>query len=78
MRTLVRCVLNLAYWGCLFDGWETSLSGVRQCAHTGLNPVACYVFVSRGLERVCQTLRHIAGWSQGTLLYQMIRAAQFV
>jgi len=30
---------------------ETSLSGVRRCAHTGLNPVACYVsFETRAFE----------------------------
>jgi len=45
---------------------ETSLSGVRRCAHTGLNPVACYVsFETRAFE----IYAHIAGWSKD-VIYQ--------
>jgi len=38
---------------------------VRRCAHTGLNPVACYVsFETRAFE----IYAHIAGWFQGRYL----------
>jgi len=35
--------------GCFVDGLETSLSGVRRCAHAGLNPVGMFVSFELGV-----------------------------
>jgi len=48
-RARSQMVWNLS--GAVCWRMETSLSGVRRCAHTGLNPVACYVsFETRAFE----------------------------